>query len=120
MIGWRDEIERRVRGELVRDAPLATRTAVRVGGPADLLVKPADPGALADLLRLVRDLGVPLTVLGGGANLLVADAGVRGAVVRLPQDLAPESGEGETLVLNAGAPFARLSARAHAHGLVGI
>jgi UDP-N-acetylmuramate dehydrogenase len=118
--GWRGEIERRVRGELVRDAPLAPRTAVRVGGPADLLVRPADPDALAALLRAVRDLDVPLTVLGGGANTLVADAGVRGVVVRLPQDVAPESGDGARLVLCAGAPTTRLWIRAHGAGLVGM
>jgi UDP-N-acetylmuramate dehydrogenase len=120
MTDWRAEIERTVAGEHARDAPLATRTAVRVGGPADLLVRPADPEALATLLRAVRELDVPLTILGGGANLLVADAGVRGVVVKLPPDLAPESAHGERLVLNAGAPYARLAARAHARGLVGM
>ncbi len=117
---WRDEIARRVRGEIVRDAPLAPRTAIRVGGPADLFVRPSDPDALALLLRAVRELGVPLAVLGGGSNLLVADAGVRGVVVKLPQELAPESHSGNVLVLNAGAPSARLPARAHALGLVGM
>jgi UDP-N-acetylmuramate dehydrogenase len=117
---WRDEIARRVRGEVVRDAPLAPRTAIRVGGPADLLVRPADPDALAELLRAVRELGVPLAILGGGANTLVADAGVRGVVLRLPQDLAPESTAGETLVLGAGAPMMRLWSRGHALGLVGM
>jgi len=120
MTDWRAEIESTVRGEILRDAPLATRTAVRVGGPADLLVRPADPDALATLLRTVRRLGVPLAILGGGANLLVSDRGVRGVVLKLPQDLAPESGAGETLTLNAGAPNPRLSARAHARGLVGM
>ncbi len=120
MTGWRDEIARRVRGELLRDAPLAPRTAVRVGGPADLLVRPADPDAIGELLRAVRELSVPLSILGGGANLLVADAGVRGVVLKLPQDLPGESGAGETLVLSAGAPIARLPARAHALGLVGM
>jgi UDP-N-acetylmuramate dehydrogenase len=117
---WRDEIARRVRGELQRDAPLAPRTAVRVGGPADLLVRPADPDALGELLRAVRELGVPLAILGGGANTLVADAGVRGVVLRLPQDLAAESAAGEILVLGAGAPTSRLWVRAHALGLVGM
>jgi UDP-N-acetylmuramate dehydrogenase len=116
---WRDEIARRVRGALQRDAPLATRTAIRVGGPADLLVRPADPDALAALLRACRELAVPLTVLGGGANTLVADRGVRGVVVRLPQDLAPEVEDGEALLLNAGAPTTRLPVRAHARALVG-
>jgi UDP-N-acetylmuramate dehydrogenase len=120
MTDWRAEIERSVRGEILRDAPLATRTAVRVGGPADLLVRPADPDALLALLRAVRDLGVPLVVLGGGANLLVSDRGVRGVVLKLPQDLAPETESGETLTLNAGAPNPRLPSRAHARGLVGM
>jgi len=117
---WRDEIERRVRGELVRDAPLAPRTAIRVGGPADLLVRPADPDALGALLRAVRELGVPLSVLGGGANTLAADAGVRGVVLKLPQDFPGEVLEGTRMVLSAGAPTSRLPARAHAHGLTGM
>jgi len=117
---WREELARRVRGEHLRDAPLATRTAIRVGGPADLLVRPADPDALAELLRAVRELGVPLHVLGGGANTLVADAGVRGVVVRVPPDLAPEVARGEALLLCAGHPTSRLWVRAHALGLVGM
>jgi UDP-N-acetylmuramate dehydrogenase len=117
--GWRDEIARRLRGEALPDEPLAPRTSIRVGGPADLLVRPADPDDLATLLRAVRELGVPLAVLGGGANTLVADAGVRGVVLRLPADLGEERAEGERLVLPAGAPIARLMARAHERGLVG-
>ena len=120
MTDWRNEIARRVRGEAVRDAPLAGRTTIRVGGTADLLVRPADPDALAELLRAARDLGVPLHVLGGGANTLVADAGVRGVVVRVPADLAPEQARGETLLLGAGQPTSRLWVRGHALGLVGM
>lgn len=119
MIHWQGEIERRVRGEHVRDAPLAPRTAIRVGGPADLLVRPADPDALGALLRAVRELDVPLAVLGGGANTLVADEGVRGVVLKLPQDFPGEAAEGDHLVLSAGAPTSRLPARALARGLVG-
>jgi UDP-N-acetylmuramate dehydrogenase len=117
---WRREVARRVRGELVPDAPLAPRTTIRVGGAADLLVRPADPDALAELLRCARDLGQPVHVLGGGANTLVADAGVRGIVVRLPAELAGEEVRGETLVLGAGQPTSRLWVRGHALGLVGM
>jgi UDP-N-acetylmuramate dehydrogenase len=120
MTDWRDEIARRVRGEIVRDAPLAPRTTIRVGGPADLLVRPADPDALAELLRAVRELAVPLHVLGGGANTLVADAGVRGVVLRVPPFLAPEQERGEVLLLGAGQPTSRLWIRAHALGKVGM
>jgi UDP-N-acetylmuramate dehydrogenase len=120
MTRWRDEIARRVRGEVERDAPLATRTSIKIGGPADLLVRPATPDALAELLRAVRELGVPLHVLGGGANTLAADAGVRGVVLRVPPDLAPEEVRGDGLVLCAGQPTSRLWVRAHALGLVGM
>jgi UDP-N-acetylmuramate dehydrogenase len=119
MAGWRAEIARRVRGECRPDEPLAPRTSIKVGGPAELLVRPADPADLAALLAAVRDLGVPLAVLGGGANTLVADAGVRGVVVRLPADLGEERVEGDRLLLSAGAPVGRLAARGHALGLVG-
>ncbi len=116
---WRDEIARRVRGEVQRDAPLAPRTTIRVGGPAELLVRPADPDALAELLRAVRELGVPLSILGGGANTLVADRGVRGVVVRLPAELVPEDPD-RPLLLGAGQPMSRLWIRAHALGKVGM
>jgi UDP-N-acetylmuramate dehydrogenase len=116
---WQDEIARRVHGEVTRDAPLAVRTAIRVGGPADLLVRPRDQDDLAALLRACRELGLPLLVLGGGANLLVADRGVRGVVVKLPRDFGEERAEGDRLVLSAGAPTGRLVALAQKRGLVG-
>jgi len=117
--GWRDQIARSVRGECRPDEPLAPRTSIRVGGPADLLVRPADPADLSALLAAVRRLEVPLAVLGGGANTLVADAGVRGVVVRLPTGFGEERAAGETLLLSAGAPIGQLAARGHALGLVG-
>jgi len=116
---WRAEVAALVRGECLRDAPLAPRTAIRVGGPADLLVRPADAADLAALLGACRRLAVPVTVLGGGANLLVSDRGVRGVVVRLPPDFGEEEGEAGRLVLSAGAPTSRLVQRAHERELVG-
>jgi UDP-N-acetylmuramate dehydrogenase len=119
MRSWRDAIAESVRGELAPDAPLAPRTSIRIGGPADLLVRPASPDDLVRLLARARALGVPVLPLGGGANLLVADRGVRGVALRLPQDLSEESAAGERLVLAAGAPAARLVGRAQRLGLVG-
>jgi UDP-N-acetylmuramate dehydrogenase len=119
MADWRHELGRRLRGEVLLDERLAPRTSIRVGGPADMLVRPADADDLATLLRGVAELGVPLTVLGGGANTLVADAGVEGVVLRLPADLGEERRQGDLLTLPAGASIARLPARGHALGLVG-
>ena len=64
-------------------APLAPLTTFKVGGPADFLLTVDNAAELADAVRIARAHGVPVTMLGGGSNLLVADAGVRGLVVRL-------------------------------------
>jgi len=119
MPDWRWELGRRLRGEVLLDERLAPRTSIKVGGPADLLVRPADQDDLVALLRGVAELGVPLTLLGGGANTLVADAGVEGVVLRLPPELGEEQAQGELLTLPAGAPIARLPSRGHALGLTG-
>jgi len=65
------------------DAPLAEHTWFGIGGRADLLVRPNSIEALATLARRCRRDGIPLRVLGSGANLLVDDEGVDGVVVKL-------------------------------------
>ena len=66
-----------------RQAPLSEHTTLQVGGPADWLVTIADAEALGRVLRSARANGVPVTMLGGGSNVVIADAGIRGLVVRL-------------------------------------
>jgi UDP-N-acetylmuramate dehydrogenase len=109
--------------ELTPGAPLAPLTSVRVGGPAEVLARPRSPEALVALLRLVREEGVPLTVLGGGANTLVGDGGIPGVTLKLPGDLFPEVAEvGEAegrLTLGAGAAIVRLINQMRSHQLVG-
>lgn len=71
-------------GERVkRDAPLAPLTTFRVGGTADWLVDVHGADAVRRALSLAREAGLPTTVLGGGSNVLVADEGLRGLVLRL-------------------------------------
>ena len=67
----------------VRDAPLGSRTTYRVGGTAALGVEVADEDALLEAARALRDLDVPVLVVGNGSNLLVADPGFAGLVVTL-------------------------------------
>lgn len=66
-----------------RDVPLAKRGWWRVGGPADLWAEPASLAALQSCMAIARDHDLPVTVLGNGSNLLVADAGIRGLTVKL-------------------------------------
>ena len=64
-----------------RQAVLAPLTTFRVGGPADFLLDTRTSGEVAAALRLAHEAGVPVTILGGGSNVLVSDAGVRGFVI---------------------------------------
>ena len=61
-----------------RDVMLARYTSFRIGGPADIFVEPHSLAELQAVVGLVRAEGLPLFVLGGGSNLLVSDAGIRG------------------------------------------
>jgi UDP-N-acetylenolpyruvoylglucosamine reductase len=65
--------------------PLAKRTTLRVGGPADLYVEPANEADLASVLRFCTGHHLPVFVLGRGSNLLVRDGGFRGLVICLAQ-----------------------------------
>jgi UDP-N-acetylenolpyruvoylglucosamine reductase len=82
-----DELARRVSSATVirRDEPLARRTTLRVGGPADIYVEPANENDLSVVLKFCGERGLKFFVLGRGSNLLVRDGGVRGVVICLAQ-----------------------------------
>lgn len=64
------------------DAPLAPLTTFKVGGPADVLFEPVNSDEVLRALGVARAAGQPVTMLGGGSNVLVSDRGVRGLVIR--------------------------------------
>lgn len=105
-----EKLRAHVRGEHALDEPLANRTSIRIGGKADLFIQPADSEALQQALRILADDGVGWHVLGGGANSLIGDGGIRGAVLRLPN--LPEQIEagpdGVTVTLAAGSPITKI------------
>lgn len=72
-----------VREPIGKMAPLAGFTSFRIGGPAELLAFPTTTDELAALLKITSEAKVPVTVIGGGSNLLVKDGGIPGLVVSL-------------------------------------
>lgn len=78
--------------KVMRDAPMRLHTTWRIGGPADLLVRAATPDDVVIAVAWGRGQGLPVTVIGGGSNLLVGDAGIRGltVLVRTPGERATE------------------------------
>jgi len=119
-----DELARvltaQVRGDVRRDEPMARHTTFGVGGPVDLFLTPADAEDLAVMLRLLYQAGAPVLLLGNGSNLLVADRGIRGAVIRLTPNFAHIARDGHTMVAGAGAKLARVVHFAADEGLSGL
>ncbi len=67
---------------VTRNAPLAPLTTFKVGGPADWLVETRSSAETIDVLAIARRDALPVTVIGGGSNLLIGDRGIRGIVIR--------------------------------------
>ncbi len=109
-----------VKGTVLRDEPMARHTSFRVGGPADVLVLPGSAEELAAALRICREEGAPARVIGAGTNLIVADAGVRGAVIALGEGFSAVTRDGLSIEAEAGAKLARVSQEALAAGLTGL
>src|SRR5450759_736702 len=65
------------------DEPLALRTSFGIGGPADFFVEVGRPQGVEDLITGCAERGIPYLLLGAGTNLLIADAGVEGLVLRV-------------------------------------
>src|SRR3972149_5306058 len=93
--------------------PLAPYTTLGVGGPARWFVEAADEAAVREALGWARARGLPLRVLGGGSNVVVADAGVEGLVVRLVTRgvEAREAGGGGGGTAGGGGPGGALGGR---------
>lgn len=111
------------------DAPMAPFTTIGTGGKVDLLLTVSDPGDLVSALAVIEDHDVPWVPLGAGSNLLVADEGFGGVVVRLDDTFAfvegmpvePATGtERVSILVGAGVPLSRLAVMAAEVGLSGL
>jgi UDP-N-acetylenolpyruvoylglucosamine reductase len=102
------------------DYPLARLTTIRTGGPADFFARPDSPDRLSELLAWAAADAIEVGVVGSGSNLLVADAGFPGLVVKLDGSLAAIEQEGSRLLCGGGARLPQASARAARAGLSGL
>ena len=112
--------------DAIIDAPIgATMTWYAIGGRADTLIRPRNLEALATLVKRCHRSGTPLRVLGSGANLLVADEGVDGIVVKLDHDAFTEikynaTGDIHAMRAMGGADMAKTLMDATRRGLEGL
>ena len=104
-----------------RDEPLAKRTTLRVGGPADYYIEPATEDDLTRLLQYCEEHSLKFTVLGRGSNLLIRDGGIRGAVICLNHaNFSRLEIKGDKLHAGAGVKLKAVAVEARRSGLTGL
>jgi len=110
-------------GELHFNEPMSSHTTFKTGGPADILAKPADMNELKTILSAAgcaEDMDSSVFILGGGANLLVSDEGIRGLVIDMTNLKTIKAESGEILCCGAGATVDEAAEAAYAEGLGGL
>lgn len=108
-----------LRGAVRFQAPLAEYTSFKIGGPADVLVEPADPEDLVQLVAQASAQKLPMFVLGG-TNLLVRDKGIRGVVVSLARLRSIKEEPGSVLYAEGGVGMPTLISYAIRRSLAGL
>ncbi|HEX6061397.1 MAG TPA: FAD-binding protein, partial [Candidatus Limnocylindria bacterium] len=101
-----------------RAEPMSRHTSLHIGGPADYFVRVRSEDDLVGAVRVAREAELPTFILGGGTNLLVADAGIRGVV--FANTWSDVSVHGTVLDAASGTPLASVAAAAARNGIVGL
>jgi UDP-N-acetylenolpyruvoylglucosamine reductase len=103
-----------------RDVPIARLATVRTGGAAEFFARAGSEQELVELLAWASAAGIAVNVVGSGSNLLIADAGVSGLVLKLDRELAKIEREGSQIICGGGARLPAVAAEAARAGLSGI
>jgi UDP-N-acetylmuramate dehydrogenase len=102
------------------DEPLKRYTAWKIGGPADALLEPRNADDLIWAVKKAREHDIPVTVLGGGTNVLVRDGGIRGLTIRLAKSLTRVEIEDRHVRAEAGVLYPALANATAGRGLKGL
>jgi len=120
MIPDTNELRAIVAGRLAESEPMSLHTTLGVGGPADLYVEVSSETELTSLMRLFARNQTQWFLLGDGANLLVSDKGIRGAVIKLVGEFQEALIDGTHLRSGAAASVAAVADLAADHDLAGL
>src|SRR5689334_10607046 len=102
------QMDARFPGRMKRNEPLARYTVARLGGPADALISVDSAQMLNDVVQVAWEQGYPTRILGGGANVLISDAGFRGLIV-INDAKAININEDGQLTAESGAVLTRIA-----------
>lgn len=110
-------------GRLYVDVPMSQFTTFKVGGPADMLIEPCSNKTIPYIVTIAKQTNTPVTIIGGGSNLVVGDRGIRGLVVRMGSSQEDEGSiafDGTNVVVDAKVTKKRFVEEAIDHGLAGM
>jgi UDP-N-acetylmuramate dehydrogenase len=88
--------------DILVDEPMKNHTSFKVGGSADILVKPKTEDQIKKIISLVKDEKVPFFLMGNGSNLLVKDNGIRGIVIKISENFSEFKIEGNIVEAQSG------------------
>ncbi len=97
-----DELRKTFRGRITINERLDAHTWIKIGGPADYYVEPADVEDLVAVMKVIRESGLSYMLLGRGSNILVSDEGYRGVVLNLEEGLTSVTLDGDLVSAQAG------------------
>jgi UDP-N-acetylmuramate dehydrogenase len=114
------ELQTALRGEVRLNEPMSRHTTFRIGGCADVFIQPRDESDLGAAVSWLRRANIPFRVIGNGSNLLVADAGIRAAVIKLAPAFRDIHFNSQGVIAGAGAALAAVVSRCAAAGWSGL
>jgi UDP-N-acetylmuramate dehydrogenase len=101
------DINQFFRGYITINEPMSKYTSMRVGGPADYYVEPADKQDLVEIVQYFQKNNYPFLMLGRGSNMIISDEGIRSAAINLESSLSNVTMEGELVIAEAGAHWSK-------------
>lgn len=106
--------------KIMADEPMKKHTSFKVGGPADVLVRPETEEEIKEVFRYIKRENIPHMIIGNGSNLLVRDGGIRGVVVELADNFSCIEVEGNLINVKSGALLSRIGNTALKNELKGF
>lgn len=115
-----DELTEAKIGKVLENEPLAKHTTIKIGGPADIFIEPNSTDSLCKAMEIIKKHDAKWTVIGRGSNLLVADKGIEGVVIKLGVGMDNFELDEETLTVGGGYSVIRLATIISKQGLSGL
>lgn len=108
------------KSEIMVDEPMHNHISFKVGGPADILVRPRTEEEIQKVFKIAKENNIPFIIKGNGSNILIKDGGFRGLVIEIADNFSDYKIEEETMTVQAGALLSIIGKKAMEASLTGF